>query len=124
MPLSVDELLAAYKQHATLHASTGYGDPSAVRAGNTAAEAMVAVARQLAAMSPPAVISFASLLDCEGATADWVAHHLLEHFEPNDAVTSRALAVIERAASSGGANALGSRMWLDDWHERHRRTSR
>ena len=123
MPLSVDELLAEYKQHAIVHASIDYGDRSSVRAGNAAADAMVTVAKRLAAMHPPAVTPFSSLLDTDDATAPWAAHHLLEHFTPDESITRRALDVIERAASGDDANAMGNRMWLAEWHKRERRTT-
>jgi hypothetical protein len=118
---SVDKLLAQYHQHATVHASIDYGDDSSVRAGNAAADAMVNVAKRLAAMSPPAVEPFSSLLDADDSTAQWAAHHLLEHFTPDDEISRSALAVIERAASGDGVNAMGNRMWLDDWRKRHSR---
>jgi len=123
MAISVAELLDHYKRHAMFHASIDFGDRASVRAGNSAADDMAAVAKRLAALSPPASVPFAALLDADHATALWAAHHLLEHFEPDHAIERHALAVIERAASGDDANAMGNRMWLEDWRKRERRTT-
>ncbi len=122
-PFSVDELLNKYKRHAAVHASIECSDRSSVRAGNAAADAMIAIAKQLAAMSPPAVSEFSSLLQADDVTAGWAAHHLLEHFTPDNDVERLALAIIERKAAGDGADAMGNRMWLKEWRKRKRRTT-
>lgn len=74
-------------------------------------------------MSPPALTDFSSLLDADDATAAWAAHHVLEHFAPNNDTKRRALAIIEREAAGDGVNAMGNRMWLEEWRKHKGRTT-
>ena len=106
-----------YRRHATAHAAMEYGDKASVRRGNDAADAMRAMAHEIAGLGRGAVRQFAALLD-EPVTSGWAAHHLIELMAAEPILVQRALSVIEVRSRGDDATALGERMWLQAWRAR------
>jgi hypothetical protein len=109
-------LVEEYLANARAHAATTYADSKSVRTSNRAADRMRAIALQFSSRSLDDKRTFALLLDDTTETvAAWAAHHVLEMMAPDDKTTQRALLVIERQSSGTGPNALGERIWLENW---------
>ena len=112
--------LDEYVALARRHDEPNDGSKAWVRRVNQAADRLEEIARSFLSGSADDVLQFASLLDSQEERAKlWSAHHLLElaaSLEPP--LVAKALAVIEHNAESDSIEALGERMWLEDWYSR------
>ena len=96
-----------------------YGNRDSVRKGNSAARAMGKLAAKMLSGGRPGADRFSALLDdSQYHVALWAAHHVLELGQPDEPTKQRALGIIERASRGTDANALGERIWLQEWRER------
>ena len=115
----VEDPLDRYRRLAEIHAAMDYGDHNSVRKGNSAARAMGKVAAKMLSGGRPSVDRFSILLDdSHSHVALWAAHHLLELAQLDDPTKQRAVGIIEHASRGNDANALGERIWLQQWRKK------
>jgi hypothetical protein len=114
-----EDPLDRYRKLAEIHAAMDYGDHNSVRKGNSAARAMGKVAAKILSSGRDGADRFSVLLDDPRShVAMWAAHHLLAIGELDERTKQRALRIIERASTDNGVNALGERLWLQQWREK------
>ena len=102
--------LNTYRSAAEIHSSIDYVDKRSVEAGNQAADTMRALAERELEKG-----ELLSLFEEDHPAALWAAHHVLEFKEPRREEEKRAIIIIEQQIEKGGAQAMGLRMWLDEY---------
>lgn len=78
---------------------------------------MYAIVRMVAAKEPEELEKFTSLLN-EDAPARWLAHQLIELAEMPPDIEDKCFGIIESYAKGDSADAVGERMWLDEWEKK------
>jgi hypothetical protein len=91
--------------------STDYNQGTSILRHNAAVETM----RELVS-EPHAVQDLFPLLN-EPQCAGWLAFQLLELTDLAPNVAEHCLAIISALAKGNDGDALGARMWLDEWRE-------
>ena len=102
--------ISKYRSLAEIHSSIDYGDKGSVKAGNQAADKLRFLAEKELKKS-----ELLQLLEVDHPASNWAAHHVLEFKEITKKEEKNAIAIIERQIEKGGAQAMGERMWLDEY---------
>jgi hypothetical protein len=103
-----------YRECANICERTDYGSKQSVRQHNAAADEMHAIAEDAHRRGPSAIGELLPLLD-EPPADTWLAFQLLKLGGPSSSYASRCVSIIERAGRGSGPQALGARIWLEDW---------
>lgn len=114
-----------YQQLADACARTDYSDRSAVKRHNRSIKQMQAIAQTIGRDgSAEERTAFIALLEeAQEQIRLWAAVHLLEYISVEKTAEERALQLIRRAAQGSTAEALGYRVWLEQWASRTGRDS-
>ena len=113
-------LIQEYLELTKTCASTDYGDKKSVRLHNKSVDRMYEIAEKIGyEQTTETIADFAKLLDIkDNKTNVWAAVHLLERI-PSDKITQeKALKIIKRQADGDTAEAMGFRIWLDNYKKK------
>lgn len=108
----MNEVISEYKAQAEIHASIDYSDDSSVRLGNKAADTLRKLGGEKLEKN-----DLLELIGSEHPASLWSAHHLLELHKPNLEEEKKAEKRIELKISKGGVQAMGERMFLDEYRK-------
>lgn len=100
---------------------TGYEKRKSVLRNNKLADRVRAIATEINSSHPQMKPEFYQLLFFkEGSVSRWAAHHVLEVMDYDMECRKTALKKIESVGTYGdGVEALGNKMWLDEWLKKH-----
>jgi len=116
----LDAHLSEYRAQALAHSAPARGTDAWVKWVNSAADRLREIAILEAAGDPTASRFAVLLADDSASVRTWAAHHVLELFHNRSPELEQlALKAIEAAALGDTANALGERMWLEEWRSTH-----
>jgi len=97
--------------------STDYGNKKSVRLHNKSVDRMYEIAEKIGyEQTTETIDDFAKLLDIiDNKTNVWAAVHLLERIPSDRTTEEKALQIIKKQADSDTAEAIGFRIWLDNY---------
>lgn len=110
-------LIQEYLELTKTCASTDYGDKKSVRLHNKSVDRMYEIAEKIGyEQTTETIADFAKLLDIkDNKTNVWAAVHLLERIPSDRKTEEKALEIIKKQADSDTAEAMGFRIWLDNY---------
>jgi hypothetical protein len=110
-------LIQEYTELAKICSSTDYADKKSVRLHNKCIDRMYEIAEKIGSeQTTDTIVDFAKLLDItENKTNVWVAVHILERIPVNKTIEEKALQIIKRQTETDSANAMGFKIWLDNY---------
>ena len=108
--IRVNSPLTIYRSAAELHSEIDYSDEQSVKAGNQASDTMRSLAENELEKN-----ELLTLLDEDHPSAVSAAIHVLEFKETNKKEERRAISLIKTQIKKGGVNAMGLRMWLNEY---------
>lgn len=94
-----------------VHASTEYGNPSSVKAGNNAVDSMRSIATRM--VESGRTEELLELLDNEVAGA-WVAFTVAEFPQVTKEQRGRCLKLIQSIAAGDSVDSMGAEIWLKE----------
>jgi len=115
---SLATLLEEYKTLPAKTAEVNYQDQDSIKAYNKAVKRMHTLASRMARdydLKGARALS-KWLEETEYDTHLWVARHLLEHFDVDQAVGEKALMLMEEAAKGEGIQAIEYQTWLNKYY--------
>ena len=113
-------LIDEYLQMTKICLATDYSDKSSVRKHNKSVNKMYEIAEKIGDVNTEESIKdFIALLEVsENNTNIWASTHLLERIQVDKHIEERALKIIEVVSNSDSAEALGLKMWLEEYKKR------
>ena len=113
-------LIHEYLELTKICASTEYADKKSVRLHNKSVDKMYEIAEKIGYKQTTETINdFAKLLDItENKTNVWTAVHMLERIPVDRTIEEKALAIIKKHAEGDTANAMGFKIWLDNYKKK------
>ena len=113
-------LIDEYLQMTKICSATDYSDKSSVRKHNKSVNKMYEIAEKIGDVNTEESIKdFIALLEVsENNTNIWASTHLLERIQVDKHIEERALKIIEVVSNSDSAEALGFKMWLEEYKKR------
>jgi len=101
-------------------AKTDYSDSKSVKANNKSVNRMYEIAEKIGyEQTNDSINDFIKLLDIyENKTNIWAATHLLERIPIDERIEKKALEIIENAAKGATSEAMGFRMWLNEYNKK------
>ncbi len=114
------DLIHEYLELTKICASTEYADKKSVRLHNKSVNKMYEIAEKIGYEQTTETINdFAKLLDItENKTNVWTAVHILERIPVDRTIEEKALAIIKKQAEGDTANAMGFKIWLDNYKKK------
>src|SRR5687767_14058551 len=115
--MTLSDLIEKYKKQVSICSRIDYSDMRTVKANNRAVKEMYSIIELLKTnFSSQQIRQFAELLDTsENNTNLWVAPQLLEHVSLDTDIENKALQIITTASKGDSAEALGFKIWLQNW---------
>ncbi|MBL7807733.1 MAG: hypothetical protein JNN28_07965 [Saprospiraceae bacterium] len=114
------DLIQEYIACAKACALTDYADKKSVRLHNESVKRMYKIAEKIVSEQlPESIEAFVQLLyinDCN--TNIWAAVHMLELIPVDKSTEEKALQIIKKQAAADGPDALGFKLWLDNYMEK------
>ncbi len=103
--------IEVFLKFSQVHASTEYGNPSSVKAGNKAADSMRSIVTRL--IEAGRTEELLELLDNEVA-GSWVAFTVAEFPHITKEQKGRCLRLIQSIAAGDNVDSMGAEMWLKE----------
>ncbi len=107
-------MIEEYKKFSEICENTDYSNKQSVKKHNKAVNGMYKIIEKVAQKGQSSVDKISQLLD-DKISRKWVAFQLLEKVQVTSDIELKCLSIIEDIASGDGAEAMGSRIWLDEW---------
>ena len=113
-------LIQEYTELTKICASTDYGDKKSVRLHNKSVDRMYEIAEKIGYEKTIETIDdFAKLLDVtDNKTNVWTAIHILERVPADKTIEEIALKIIKQQADGDSADAMGYKIWLDNYKKK------
>jgi hypothetical protein len=110
-------LIQEYIELTKTCASTDYGDKKSVKLHNKSVDKMYEIAEKIGyEQTTETIEDFAKLLDkTENKTNVWAAVHILERIPTDKTIDEKALKIIKQQADGDSAEAMGFKIWLDNY---------
>ena len=111
------DLIQEYLELTKTCALTDYGDKNSVRLHNKSVNRMYEIAEKIGnEQTIETIDDFAKLLDiADNKTNVWTAVHILERMSVDKKIEEKALQIIKRQADGESADAMGFKIWLDNY---------
>ena len=122
MQVLIRQLIDEYRACAMACTEVACADEASVFRYNIASDRMRAIVDEIVSMGPDGLQQFMAVLDVTPA-CHWAAHHLVEKADLDSASARRCFSIVEKLiakaeAESRPADAMGERMWLQEWQVR------
>ena len=110
-------LIQEYIELTKTCASTDYGDKKSVKLHNKAVEKMYEIAEKIGyEQTTETIDDFAKLLEINEYKINvWAAVHILERIPADKSIEEKALKIIKQQADGDSAEAMGFKIWLDNY---------
>ena len=114
------DLIREYLELTKVCALTDYADRKSVKIHNKSIDRMFKIAEKIGSEKTTETMDdFAKLLDMtENKTNVWTAIHVLERVPVNETTKEKALKIIEQQADGDSADAMGFKIWLDNYRKK------
>ena len=101
-------------------ALTDYGDKKSVKLHNKSVGKMYEIAEKIGnEQTKETIDDFAILLEInENKTNVWAAVHILERIPADKTIEEKALRIIKQQADGESAEAMGFKIWLDNYKKK------
>ncbi len=113
-------LIQEYLELTKACASTDYADKKSVRLHNKSVDRMYEIAEKFGyEQTTETIDDFAKLLEInENKTNVWAAVHILERIPADKKIEEKALKIIKNQAEGDSAEAMGFKIWLDNYQKK------
>jgi len=113
-------LIQEYLELTKVCASTDYADKKSVKTHNKSVDRMYEIAESIGYEKTTETIDdFAKLLDInDNNTNVWTAVHIIERVPIDKKIEERALKIIKQQAEGNSADAMGFKIWLDNYKKK------
>ena len=113
-------LIQEYLELTKVCASTDYADKKSVRLHNKSVDRMYEIAEKIGyEQTTETIDDFAKLLEInENKTNVWAAVHILERIPADNKIEEKALNIIKNQADGDSAEAMGFKIWLDNYQKK------
>jgi len=113
-------LIQEYLELTKVCASTDYADKKSVRLHNKSVDRMYEIAEKIGyEQTTETIDDFTKLLEInENKTNVWAAVHIMERIPVDKKIEERALNIIKYQADGDSAEAMGFKIWLDDYKKK------
>jgi hypothetical protein len=113
-------LIQEYIELTKTCASTDYGDKKSVKLHNKSVDKMYEIVEKIGyEQTTETIDDFAKLLEInENNTNVWAAVHILERIPANKTIEEKALKIIKQQADGDTVEAMGFRIWLDNYKKK------
>jgi hypothetical protein len=110
-------LIQEYLELTKVCASTDYADKKSVKTHNKSADRMNEIAEKISyEKTDDNIDDFEKLLDVtDNNTNVWTAVHILERIPVDKKIEEKALKIIKQQANGNSAEAMGFKIWLDNY---------
>ncbi|MBV6880114.1 hypothetical protein NG800_008060 [Epilithonimonas ginsengisoli] len=98
-------------------ALTDYGDKKSVQLHNKSVDKMYQISEKIGyEQTPETIDDFANLLEInENKINVWAAVHILECVPVDNTIEEKALKIIKQQAAGDSSEAMGFKIWLDNY---------
>lgn len=113
-------LIQEYLELTKACASTDYADKKSVKTHNKSVGRMYEIAEKIRYEKTDETIDgFVKLLDVtDNKTNIWTAVHILERIPVDKKIEEKALKIIKQQADGNSAEAMGFKIWLDNYKKK------
>jgi hypothetical protein len=113
-------LIQEYIELTKICASTDYGDKKSVSMHNKSVDRMYEIAEKIGYEKTDETIDdFVMLLNIiDNKTNVWTAIHILERVPADKTIEEKALKIIKQQADGDSADAMGYKIWLDNYRKK------
>ena len=114
------DLIQEYLELTKVCASTDYADKKSVKTHNKSVNRMYEIAEKIGyEQTIETIEDFAKLLEIiDNKTNVWTAVHILERIPADKTIEEKALKIIKNQANGDSADAMGFRIWLDNYKKK------
>jgi hypothetical protein len=114
------DLIQEYLELTKVCASTDYADKKSVKIHNKSVDRMYEIAEKIGyEKTTETIVDFAKLLDVtDNKTNVWTAIHILERVPAEKTIEEKALKIIKQQAEGDSADAMGYKIWVDNYKKK------
>ena len=118
--MNIEKLKLEYLKLTSICAETNFSDKNSVRKNNIAVQKMYGIMTELSESNDQnEILIFSKLLGVkENRTNSWIAIQLLEKLKVDKNTEKQCLEVIESVISENTRDAIGFKIWLDEYNSK------